>query len=117
MHECALVAIIGLQVFCDDRPAALELQDALNHSCDKRQREHGNMRDYPQLSLAEKAFKQVMGAPQAKARIRRHSTTRMALSVLHTQELRLLSGQFRWQKGIGRTLWYVLHIPFLFTTE
>ncbi|HAF2619180.1 TPA: conjugal transfer protein TrbA, partial [Salmonella enterica] len=34
-HERALVAIIGLQVFCDDRSAALELRDALNRSCGK----------------------------------------------------------------------------------
>ncbi|EAM1271533.1 conjugal transfer protein TrbA [Salmonella enterica] len=107
-HERALVAIIGLQVFCDDRPAALELRDALNRSCGKRQREHGNKRGYPQLSLAEKAFRQVIGTPQAKAWIRRHSTTRTALSALHAQDLRLPAGQFRWLKGIDRTLWYVL---------
>ncbi|EAV0145285.1 conjugal transfer protein TrbA [Salmonella enterica] len=107
-HERALVAIIGLQVFCDDRAAALELRDALNRSCGKRQREHGNKRGYPQLSLAEKAFRQVMATPQAKAWIRRHSTTRTALSALHAQDLRLPAGQFRWLKGIDRTLWYVL---------
>ncbi|EAV4974043.1 conjugal transfer protein TrbA [Salmonella enterica] len=107
-HERALVAIIGLQVFCDDRAAALELRDALNRSCGKRQREHGNKRGYPQLSLAEKAFRQVMATPQAKAWVRRHSTTRTALSALHAQELRLPAGQFRWLKGIDRTLWYVL---------
>ncbi|EKH6912337.1 conjugal transfer protein TrbA [Salmonella enterica] len=107
-HERALVAIIGLQVFCDDRPAALELRDTLNRSCGKRQREHGNKRGYPQLSLAEKAFRQVIGTPQAKAWIRRHSTTRTALSALHAQDLRLPAGQFRWLKGIDRTLWYVL---------
>lgn len=107
-HERALVAIIGLQVFCDYRPAALELRDALNRSCGKRQREHGNKRGYPQLSLAEKAFRQVIGTPQAKAWIRRHSTTRTALSALHAQDLRLPAGQFRWLKGIDRTLWYVL---------
>jgi len=107
-HERALVAIIGLQVFCDDRAAALELRDTLNRSCGKRQREHGNKRGYPQLSLAEKAFRQVIGTPQAKAWIRRHSTTRTALSALHAQDLRLPAGQFRWLKGIDRTLWYVL---------
>ncbi|EHF2630402.1 conjugal transfer protein TrbA [Salmonella enterica subsp. enterica serovar Panama] len=107
-HERALVAIIGLQVFCDDRAAALELRDALNRSCGKRQREHGNKRGYPQLSLAEKAFRQVMATPQAKAWVRRHSTTRTALSALHAQDLRLPAGQFRWLKGIDRTLWYVL---------
>ncbi|EIF0223519.1 conjugal transfer protein TrbA [Salmonella enterica] len=107
-HERALVAIIGLQVFCDDRSAALELRDALNRSCGKRQREHSNKRGYPQLSLAEKAFRQVMATPQAKAWIRRHSTTRTALSALHAQDLRLPAGQFRWLKGIDRTLWYVL---------
>lgn len=107
-HERALVAIIGLQVFCDDRPAALELRDALNRSCGKRQREHGNKRGYPQLSLAEKAFKQVMATPQAKAWVRRHSTTRTALSALHAQDLRMPAGLFRWLKGLDRTLWYVL---------
>lgn len=107
-HERALVAIIGLQVFCDDRAAALELRDALNRSCGKRQREHGNKRGYPQLSLAEKAFRQVMATPQAKAWVRRHSTTRTALSALHAQDLRLPAGLFRWLKGIDRTLWYVL---------
>lgn len=107
-HERALVAIIGLQVFCDDRSAALELRDALNRSCGKRQREHGNKRGYPQLSLAEKAFRQVMATPQAKAWVRRHSTTRTALSALHAQDLRLPAGLFRWLKGLDRTLWYVL---------
>ncbi|EBB6955584.1 conjugal transfer protein TrbA [Salmonella enterica] len=107
-HERALVAIIGLQVFCDDRAAALELRDTLNRSCGKRQCEHGNKRGYPQFSLAEKAFRQVMATPQAKAWVRRHSTTRTALSALHAQDLRLPAGQFRWLKGIDRTLWYVL---------
>ncbi|WZX55978.1 conjugal transfer protein TrbA (plasmid) [Salmonella enterica subsp. diarizonae serovar 58:r:z53] len=113
-HERALVAMIGLQVFCDDRPAALALRDALNRSCGKRQRQrqrqHGNKygRGYPDLSIAEKAFKQVMATPQAKAWIRRHSTTRTALSALHAQDLRLPAGQFRWLKGLDRTLWYVL---------
>lgn len=107
-HERALVAIIGLQVFCDDRSAALELRDALNRSCGKRQREHGNKRGYPQLSLAEKAFRQVMATPQAKAWVRRHSTTRTALSALQAQDLRLPAGLFRWLKGLDRTLWYVL---------
>lgn len=107
-HERALVAIIGLQVFCDDRPAALELRDALNRSCAKRHREHGNKRGYPKLSIADKAFQQVIATPQAKAWIRRHSTTRTALSALHAQDLRLPAGQFRWLKGIDRTLWYVL---------
>lgn len=107
-HERALVAIIGLQVFCDDRPAALALRDALNRSCGNRQREHGNKRGYPRFSLADKAFKQVMATPKAKAWIRRHSTTRTALSALHAQDLRLPAGQFRWLKGLDRTLWYVL---------
>ncbi|EBP7191539.1 conjugal transfer protein TrbA, partial [Salmonella enterica] len=88
--------------------AALELRDALNRSCGKRQREHGNKRGYPQLSLAEKAFRQVMATPQAKAWVRRHSTTRTALSALHAQDLRLPAGLFRWLKGLDRTLWYVL---------
>lgn len=107
-HERALVAIIGLQVFCDDRPAALELRDALNRSCGKRQKEHGKKRGYPKLSIAEKAFQQVMATPQAKAWIKHHSTTRTALSALHAQDLRLPTGQFRWLKGLDRTLWYVL---------
>ncbi|ENC7112773.1 conjugal transfer protein TrbA, partial [Salmonella enterica] len=109
-HERALVAMIGLQVFCDDRPAALALRDALNRSCGKHQHQHGNRygRGYPDLSIAEKAFKQVMATPQAKAWIRRHSTTRTALSALHAQDLRLPAGQFRWLKGLDRTLWYVL---------
>ncbi|MGC6233594.1 conjugal transfer protein TrbA, partial [Hafnia paralvei] len=107
-HERALVAIIGLQVFCDDRPAALELRDALNRSCGKRQKEHGKKRGYPKLSIAEKAFQQVMATPQAKAWIKHHSTTRTALSALHAQDLRLPAGQFRWLKGLDRTLWYVL---------
>lgn len=107
-HERALVAIIGLQVFCDDRPAALALRDDLNRSCGNRQREHGNKRGYPQFSLADNAFKQVMATPKAKAWIRCHSTTRTALSALHAQDLRLPAGQFRWLKGLDRILWYVL---------
>lgn len=107
-YERALVAIIGLQVFCDDRPAALALRDALNRSCGERLREYKYRRGYPRFSLAEKAFRQVISTPQAKAWIRRHSTTRTALSALHAQDLRLPAGQFRWLKGIDRTLWYVL---------
>ncbi|EBP9312973.1 conjugal transfer protein TrbA, partial [Salmonella enterica] len=40
--------------------------------------------------------------------VRRHSTTRTALSALHAQDLRLPAGLFRWLKGLDRTLWYVL---------
>ena len=49
-----------------------------------------------------------MATPQAKAWIKHHSTTRTALSALHAQDLRLPAGQFRWLKGLDRTLWYVL---------
>lgn len=107
-YERALVALIGLQVFCNDRAAAMALRDELNRSCGKRQREHNNKRGYPQLSLADKAFQRVMAAPTAQAWLRQHSTTRTALSALHAQDLRLPAGQFRWLKGLDRTLWYVL---------
>ncbi|WP_387691525.1 conjugal transfer protein TrbA [Photorhabdus sp. RM71S] len=106
--ERAIVAIVGLQVFCDDRFAALALRDELNRSCGKRQHEHNNKRGYPQLSLADKAFQRVTATAKAQAWIHQHSTTRTALSALHAQDLRLPAGHFRWLKGLDRTLWYVL---------
>ncbi|MGF2917950.1 conjugal transfer protein TrbA, partial [Escherichia marmotae] len=37
-----------------------------------------------------------------------HSTTRTALSALHARDIRLPCIQFRWLKGLDRTLFYVL---------
>lgn len=106
--ERAIVAILGLQVFCGDRPGALTLVDTLNRSCSKRHKEHNKRRGYPKLSLADSAFCRVMNTPKARAWLKRHSTTRTALSALHNQDLRLPAGQFRWLKGLDRTLWYAL---------
>ncbi|EFK7858816.1 TPA: conjugal transfer protein TrbA [Escherichia coli] len=106
--ERALVAVFGLQEFCNDRTAAIGLLDTLNRSCGQPQKEHGGKRGYPRLSLADKAFRRVMATPKARAWLRHHSTTRTALSALHARDIRLPCIQFRWLKGLDRTLFYVL---------
>lgn len=107
-HERALVAIFGLQVFLDDRPAAEKLIDNLNRSCLIKSRRDGGQQGYPVLRLADAAFRRVSQSPKTQLWVKRHGTTRTALSALHAQDLRLPGARFRWLKGLDRTLWYAL---------
>ncbi|WP_426575590.1 conjugal transfer protein TrbA (plasmid) [Xenorhabdus stockiae] len=107
-YERALFAVFGLQSFLNDRKSAQKLLDDLNRSCLIKSRRDKGKKGYPVLSLANNAFNQVSLLPEAKRWVRQHSTIRTALFALHNQDLRLPGAQFRWLKGLDRTLWYAL---------
>ncbi|WP_186370930.1 conjugal transfer protein TrbA [Yersinia bercovieri] len=107
-HERALVAVFGLQVFFNDRKGAQKLLDGLNRSCLIKSRRDKGQKGYPVLRLANDAFNKVANSPVAVRWLRHYSSTRTALSALHDRDLRLPGANFRWLKGLDRTLWYVL---------
>ena len=59
-HERVLFSLFGLQAFCQDRKAAVQLRNELNCSCLVRNR------GYPVRRLADKAFHRVSRATWAK---------------------------------------------------
>ncbi|MCW6572802.1 conjugal transfer protein TrbA (plasmid) [Yersinia ruckeri] len=107
-HERALVAVFGLQVFFNDRKGAQKLLDSLNRSCLIKSRRDKGQKGYPVLRLANDAFYKVANSPVAVRWLRHYSSTRTALSALHDRDLRLPGANFRWLKGLDRTLWYAL---------
>ena len=102
-HERVLFALFGLQVFCQDRKAAVQLRDDLNRSC-----LIGN-RGYPVQRLADRAFSRVSRAPGVQEWLSTHRYVRTALTGLYGRDLHIPPSTFRWLKGLDRTLWYALH--------
>lgn len=107
-HERALFAIFGLQHFLDKRAEAGQLLDALNRSTLKSDRRYRNKIGYPNLSLAVPAFSKVIATPAAQAFIKQYRYVRTAITALHDNDLHLPIRQYRWLKGLDRTLWYAL---------
>lgn len=107
-HERAMFAIFGLQHFLDKRKEAEQLLDALNRSTLKSDRKYRNKIGYPNLSLADKAFRKVATTPAAQAWIKQYGYVRTAIAALHDNDLHLPIRRYRWLKGLDRTLWYAL---------
>lgn len=107
-HERALFAIFGLQHFLDRRQDAEALLDALNRSTLKADRRYRNHIGYPNLTLVNSAFKQVIATARARSFIRQYGYSRTAISALHDNDLHLPIRRFRWLKGLDRPLWYSL---------
>jgi len=107
-HERAMFAIFGLQHFMDKRKDAEALLDTLNRSTLKADRRYRNKIGYPNLALANSAFKKVIATEQARSFIRQYGYVRTAISALHDNDLHLPIRRFRWLKGLDRPLWYTL---------
>jgi intracellular multiplication protein IcmP len=107
-HERALLAVLGLQVFLNDRKAATKLLDDLNRSCLVKGLSRAPTY-LPLYSLADKVFARVVATPAMAELLAIHSYKRTVLAGLYGRDLRLPSARFRWLKGVDRTLWYALH--------
>lgn len=92
----------------DKRKDAEALLDALNRSTLKADRRYRNKIGYPNLTLANGAFKKVIATEQARSFIRQYGYIRTAISALHDNDLHLPIRRFRWLKGLDRPLWYTL---------
>lgn len=108
-HERALLAVIGLQVFCNDRQGAARLADDLNRSCLQRGLLRRRIDPLPLWRLCEVPLQRVLAAPGVTDWLAMHVSVRSALAGLYGRDLRLPSVRFRWLKGVDRTLWYALH--------
>lgn len=108
-HERALLAIFGLQVFCNDRQAATRLADDLNRSCLQKGLLRRRIAPMPLWRLSDAALQRVLAAPGMADWLATHISVRSALAGLYGRDLRLPSVRFRWLKGVDRTLWYALH--------
>ncbi|WP_447873063.1 secretion/conjugation apparatus DotM-related subunit [Serratia fonticola] len=109
-YERALLAVLGLQVFLNDRAAASRLLDDLNRSCVVRRfLRRKQVSPVPLFPLANAAFERVVQAPGVNEWLAGHGYVRSALVGLYARDLRLPPARFRWLKGVDRTLWYGLH--------
>ncbi len=111
-HERALFSVFGARLLSDgkDMSAAQALLDTLNRSCHTGT--HQGERGYPDVSLADVAFKQYAQHPDAPNWLQKHPYPRTMLHAMHKAALRtgaLASSHFRWLKGIDRGLWYALN--------
>lgn len=101
-HEQALAAAFVHIRFMSDRPAAKKLIDALNLSCLKT-------RDgFPDFSLSAGAWQAACSCPAYVDFARGRVSSRALLHALFDDDLKLPPAQFRWLKGIDRTLWMAL---------
>lgn len=108
-YEKALFTVFGLQLFLNDRKTARQLLDQLNRSCLGKRRKGKSALQRPAFALADKHFAQVWNAPQMRDIKATHRYVRTALAGMLAHDIHLPTSQFRWLKGIDRTLWYALH--------
>ena len=111
--ERALFAVFGARLLSDgrDMKKAQELLDALNRSCHHNTFE--GKKGYPDLSLADDAFKKYAIHPEAQTFLDKHPYPRTMLYAMHQQASnlgKLPSSQFRWLKGMDRPLFYALNL-------
>lgn len=106
--ERALMAVFALAHCLDEREQATKLLDTLNIWCIKQHREEKNAYGYPAFCMAENEIARVSAHPDVRAHMMRHRYSRTALAALHDNDMHLPSSQFRWLKGLDRTLWYSL---------
>lgn len=108
-HEQAIFAVIGAQVFLDDRSAAKNLLDDLNRSCVASGLFTRKTSFYvPKYSLAQPLLERLKDADGVAEWMNTHGYVRSALCGLYARDLRLPPAQFRWLKCVDRTLWYGL---------
>ncbi|UST77185.1 secretion/conjugation apparatus DotM-related subunit [Pseudomonas siliginis] len=111
-HEKALFAVFGARLLSNgkDLDKAQDLLDALNRSCHTHT--FNGKKGYPDLSLADKAFKKYAAHPEAADWLKKHPYPRTLLHVMHQQATltgKLPSSHFIWLKGMDRGLWYPLN--------
>lgn len=111
-HEKALFAVFGARLLSNgkDLKKAQDLLDALNRSCHTHTFE--GKKGYPDLSLADKAFKKYSAHPEADDWLKKHSYPRSMLHAMHAKAMlsgKLPSSHFHWLKGMDRGLWYALN--------
>ncbi|MEZ0585557.1 conjugal transfer protein TrbA [Erwinia sp. STN24] len=101
-HEKALAAAFVYVRFMSDRPSAKSLLDRLNLSCLKTKD------GFPDYSLAEQDWQRVSECQPFREFCRGRGSSRTLLHALFDDDLQLPSAQFRWLKGVDRTLWMTL---------
>ena len=111
-HEKALFAVFGTRILSNgrDRHKAQELLDDLNWSC--HQGTYEGKKGYPDLSIADKAFKKYSRHPDAQAWLTKHRYAKTLLHAMHkkaTETGKVPSSHFRWLKGMDRGLWFALN--------
>lgn len=101
-HEKALAAAFVYVRFMSDRPSAQSLLDRLNLSCLKTKD------GFPDYSLADQDWEQVTQCQPFRDFCRGRGSSRSLLHALFDNDLQLPPSQFRWLKGVDRTLWMTL---------
>ena len=124
----ALFAVFAQQVLSrgSERDRAIDLLDNLNKSCHTHT--FNGKRGYPDLSLCEKIFEKFAAHPEVQMLAEQHPYERTFMSALHKRacysgNLEVITSatlasvgsgdfasvNFRWLKGMDRTLWYTLN--------
>lgn len=102
-HERALLAVIGLQVFCNDRQGAARLADDLNRNYLQRGLLRRRIDPLPLWRLCEVPLQRVLAAPGMTDWLAMHVSLRSALAGVYGRDLRLPSVCFAGRPGIRCT--------------
>jgi intracellular multiplication protein IcmP len=110
--ERAMFAVFGARLLSDgkDISRAQTLLDDLNRSCHTNTFE--GKKGYPDLTIADAAFNRYAAHPDAQAWMLRHPYPRTMLLAMQkraSKSGKLPSSQFRWLKGMDRSLFYALN--------
>ncbi len=121
LHEQALFAVFAARLFSNGEALgdAQNLLDALNRSCHVG--EFQGKRGYPQLELAHAQFERYADHAEVSDWVDRHGYARTLLFSMHEASIKLgklPASNFRWLKGMDRSLWYALNttgrkVPFV----
>lgn len=101
-YERALLSVFSLVHFSNDRERAKQLLDALNLSClDTKE-------GFPNFELVNDAWEEVSKSENLAQHLKGRTSSRAILHSLFDNDLMIASAQFRWLKGLDRTLWMAL---------
>lgn len=101
-YERALLSVFSLVHFSNDRERAKQLLDALNLSClDTKE-------GFPNFELANDAWEEVSESEKLAQHLKGRTSSRAILHSLFDNDLMIAPAQFRWLKGLDRTLWMAL---------
>ncbi|HFQ7030035.1 TPA: conjugal transfer protein TrbA [Yersinia enterocolitica] len=101
-HEKVLAAAFVYVRFMSQRPAAKQLLDAVNLSCLRTKD------GFPDFTLGESDWEAVSQSEEFRTFCRGRRSSRTLLHALMDDDLQVPPAQFRWLKGIDRTLWMAL---------
>lgn len=112
VYEKALFAVFASRVFdsFENGGKAQEMLDKLNRSCEYGQ--WNGKPGYPDFNVIRSDIAKYMSIPEARELLKYFQYPSTYLHMLHAKAMKrgkLVSSNFRWLKGMDRSLWYTLN--------